>query len=92
MAVFVTAVQKHKVPSGVGAPAICRLVGAISAPLLAPEAVPRADGEGEEGGSQFLSHLSAGLPFLGALAVQHAPSSRTNWRPDGREAKVRQRR
>ena len=72
MAVFVTGVQKHKVPSdpqvGVGGSVICRLLWEQSpGPSSCPRGVvPRADGEGEEGGSQFLSHLSAGLPFGGA--------------------------
>lgn len=71
-AVFVTAVQKHKVPSdpqvGVGGSVICRLLWEQSlSPSSCPRgAAPRADGEGEEGGSRFLSHLSAGLPFGGA--------------------------
>lgn len=72
MAVFVTAAQKHKVPSdpqvGVGGSVICRLLWEQSpGPSSCPRGeVPRADGEGEGGGSRFLSHLSAGLPFGGA--------------------------
>lgn len=66
VAVFITAVQKHQV--GVGGSVICRLLWEQSlGPSSCPRGVvPRADGEGEEGGSQFLSHLSAGLPFGGA--------------------------
>lgn len=51
-----------------------------------------ADGEGEEGGSLFLSHLAAGVPFWGAGKCSTQPASGTNRQPDGREARVRQRR
>lgn len=54
--------------------------------------VLRADGEGEEGGSLFLSHLAAGIPFWGAGKCRTQPASWTSRQPDSREARVRQRR